>query len=220
MLQPEEVAPDPRAAGVYYEMRNKATEGFGTEKRIRNNNMMRERVTRNCEVAEIEKCKELLGVDLKGQSSRVESRKIQAKADEYSKASSYEKDLALKKEPLGLSFKGYFMLFYVILKDFKRLSKGFEDGIEASPRLLRHRRARRHLCGWPGLHRLGAPHREGGQLAGRQRLGRDRGRSALGRGLVEILKLPAEEITKLNEKDQRDVEARPSFRGKLSASNR
>jgi len=51
---PPELSKD--EAKSYMEQRHAATEGFGTEKRLRINNTLRERMERNCEVADLEKC--------------------------------------------------------------------------------------------------------------------------------------------------------------------
>ncbi|CAL1138869.1 unnamed protein product [Cladocopium goreaui] len=47
-------------AKAYADQRRRVTEGFGTDKKVRQNHLMRERIERNCEVADSEKIQALV----------------------------------------------------------------------------------------------------------------------------------------------------------------
>eukprot|EP00913_Durusdinium_trenchii_P007214 g6783.t1 len=86
-LPPEK---DEEEATSYYQLRQMATDGFGTDKKIRTSAILRERFTRSCEVAELDKCK----------------KTIQKRVEEQSKTTktTFDKDLELKHQILP-SFK-------------------------------------------------------------------------------------------------------------------
>ncbi|CAK9056219.1 Uncharacterized protein SCF082_LOCUS30323 [Durusdinium trenchii] len=99
-LPPEK---DEEEAKSYYQLRQMATDGFGTDKKIRTSAILRERFTRSCEVAELDKCK----------------KTIQKRVEEQSKTTktTFDKDLELKHQILP-SFK-----------DATEPSKIYEDGL-------------------------------------------------------------------------------------------